>query len=426
MLVTITNDPRPYGWGSHTAIAEFLERDESGQPEAELWLGAHSGSPAKIVSPQSVGGYQNLADWIAADPVAALGPELAATQRLPFLLKVLAAASPLSLQAHPTTAQARAGFERENLAGLAPDAPNRNYKDANHKPEMLLAVSDRFDALCGFRPIAEVHAILAELRRLGSDETQPSPELIESLAQRLDRPDPLRAAVGWLLAGGEQVAELVAAVTRLAQRAATDQPDSPVCASALQTVRELAHEYPGDPGIVVALLVNRVTLSQGEALYLPAGNIHAYLHGLGIELMAASDNVLRGGLTTKHIDVPELLDVLDFTPLPVPYLHADEPVPGVRVFRPGVAEFALAQVELSEPGVELSIAGPAIVLSVSGSAQIVGRRGSATVAQGEAVYVTPDEETLRLHGSGEVFLATIGSYELSVSAVSPTHPQPAA
>lgn len=425
MLIPITNDPRPYAWGSKTAIAEFLGRPASGGPEAEVWLGAHSGSPARILHPQSLGGYEDLHAWIKAEPAVALGPDLAPSGRLPFLLKVLAAGSPLSLQAHPTMAQAAAGYERENLAGLAPDAPNRNYKDGYHKPELIVALSERFDALCGFRPLSEVRNIIGELRRLDATDHQPDPALIDLLAARLDSPEPLRAAVEWLLGGGDLVASLVAHVTRLAQRHVVADIEESV-SSALTTVRELVHEYPGDPGIVVALLVQRVTLSRGEALYLPAGNIHAYLHGLGIELMAASDNVLRGGLTTKHIDVPELLEVLDFSPLPVPYLHAEEPMPGVRIFRPAVKDFALVQIELSESGVELTVDGPAIALSASGWVEFAGRHGAQTVAWGESAYVTPDEGVLTLRGSGEVFVATTGSTALTVSEARDSHRKSAA
>lgn len=180
-------------------------------------------------------------------------------------------------------------------------------------------------------------------------------------------------------------------------------------AAALEVVRLLAREYPADPGIVVSLLVHHVTLRRGEALYLPAGIIHAYLRGSGMELMAASDNVLRGGLTSKHIDVPELLDVLDFDPLPVPFLAPNEPSPGVREFRPHVADFRLLQVTLEGAPVEVAVQGPAILVATAGPAQIVGERSSTVLRRGEACYVTPEEGRLRLTGDGELFVATTGS-----------------
>ncbi len=374
MFVAITNTPRDYAWGSTTAIAELLGTPASGGPQAELWLGAHPGSPARVV----------------AD-----GRELAevAGGRLPFLLKVLAAASPLSLQAHPTSEQARVGFERENAAGVPLEAPFRNYKDPFHKPELIVAVSPVFDALSGFRPVAETRASLERLER--------GPE-IEGLLARLRRDEDLRAVFEWLLTRGEGVDELVAAVVEAASRATGLE---------FATVSSLAESYPGDPGIVLSLLLHRVRLRRGEALYLPAGNIHAYLEGVGIELMAASDNVLRGGLTPKHVDVPELLAVLDFAPRPAPRLEPERPEPGVGVFRPDVPDFLLVQYEGGEredphARVRWPLAGPAIALCTAGSAELAGASGSAALARGEAVFVSADERELALSGPGAVFVAT--------------------
>jgi mannose-6-phosphate isomerase len=416
MLVAIGNDPRPYAWGSTSAIAAYLGRAESGQPEAELWLGAHAGSPARILDPSAVGGYPDLAKWIAAEPVVALGAELAPSARLPFLLKVLAAASPLSLQAHPTPEQAARGFAGEEYAGKPVDAPDRNYRDPCHKPELVVAVSETFDALCGFRPIEEIHGILGSLRRLDATDAHPRPDLLDQLAGPLATNNPLPTLVALLLDRTTDVGPLVAHLGHLADRATGAGWLDPAHAAALATVRELAAAYPGDPGIAVSLLVHRVTLHRGEALYLPAGNIHAYLRGLGIELMAASDNVLRGGLTSKHIDVPELLGVLDFTPQPVPLLDPDRPAAGVRVFRPGVADFLLVQVELDRTCVDLDLDGPAIVLATRGAAHLVGSGGTAAARRGDAYYVTPDEGRLHLHGHGEVFLATTGGAPVRVVA----------
>jgi mannose-6-phosphate isomerase len=370
MFVGITNAPRDYAWGSHTAIAELLGTEASGGPEAELWLGAHPGSPARLTD-----GSGDLRDVVDG--------------RLPFLLKVLAAASPLSLQAHPTMDQAREGFERENAAGVPLDASHRNYKDAFHKPELIVAVSETFDALCGFRPVAET---LRSLERL------PAGSAVDALRTRLTGDAALPAVLEWLLTRGEGADALVAAVTVGARDADGLE---------FETVRRLAEAYPGDPGIVISLLLNTVRLSRGEALYLPAGNIHAYLEGLGIELMAASDNVLRGGLTPKHVDVPELLRVLDFTPRPVPYLRPEEPSPGVRVFRPDVPEFALFQVTLpDDSAATLPVPGPAIAVCTSGELTVTGRLAGTTLRRGEACFLTADERELAVEGAGELFLAT--------------------
>jgi mannose-6-phosphate isomerase len=439
MFLAITNTPRPYAWGSTSAIAELLGTSPSGGPEAELWLGAHPGSPSVILDPALAGGASNLAEWIAADPSTALG-RFADAGRLPFLLKILAAAHPLSLQAHPTIEQARAGFARENALGIPLDAADRNYKDAFPKPELIFALSERFDALCGFRPLTEVRDLLELLLSLDAQTEDPQPQPLEDLLELLfgsasstststststsaSADASLRATFEWLISSGSGVPTLVSLVTRLAPLSADPS---------LATAAALAAEYPGDPGIVISLLLNRVTLTRGEALYLPAGNIHAYLDGLGVELMAASDNVLRGGLTPKHIDVPELVSVLDFTPVPVPYLRGVvpaagaasaaptsatsgasatspiAPASGIEIFVPDVPDFVLVRVSGTDLGASYRLTGPGIAIGTSGSISLSGAAGSVTIGRGESVYVTPDEASLRFTGGGELFLATTG------------------
>jgi mannose-6-phosphate isomerase len=394
VLIPIANTPRDYAWGSTTAISEVLGTEASGGPEAELWLGAHAGSPARVLDPQLTGGATDLAAWVESDPDAAgLGEP-----RLPFLLKLLAADAPLSLQAHPSPEQAVAGFERENAAGIPIDAPNRNYKDAFHKPELIFALSERFDALCGFRTVAAAAADVDGLLAAPGLAPERSEELRE-FRERLEGPDAevLRSVVEHLLT--DSVAALVSAVT--------DAAASAVETPAVRTVRLLAESYPGDPGIVVSLLINSVTLTRGEVLYLPAGNIHAYLRGFGVELMAASDNVLRGGLTPKHIDVPELLSVLDFTPLPVPYLSPRSAGAGAALYVPDVPDFELIHVAgLGGEASRLELPGPAIAIVTDASMTLAGASGRRDLTRGQAVYVTPDEGPLTVSGVGELFLAT--------------------
>lgn len=397
MFAGITNTPRPYAWGSTTAIAELLGRAPSGGSEAELWLGANAGSPSVVVEPRVAGGAVTLSEWIAAAPELTLG-RFASTGRLPFLLKILAAAHPLSLQAHPTPAQAVAGFERESALGIPLGAAHRNYKDAFAKPELIYALSETFDALCGFRPLDEVHALLFDLLALDSQTEEPQPQPLENLLQQLSSANALPSVFEWLISSGAGVATLVSLVTRLAPRSSN---------ASLVTAALLAVEYPNDPGIVISLLLNRVTLSRGEALYLPAGNIHAYLEGVGIELMTASDNVLRGGLTPKHVDVPELLAVLDFTPGPAPYLLASESN-GAEVFRPDVADFVLVRIENNAIDARYELDGPAIALCDSGSITLTGRHSQTVITQGESVFITPDEGELTFSGDGTAFLATNG------------------
>ncbi|KRC52240.1 mannose-6-phosphate isomerase [Leifsonia sp. Root227] len=403
MFVRIGNTPRDYAWGSTTAIAGLLGTTPSGKPEAELWLGAHPGSPSVIADPSQTGGAADLAAWTAADPQTSLGQPDA---HLPYLLKVLAAAGPLSLQAHPSSAQAAEGFARENAAGIPLDSPERNYKDPFHKPELIYALSDTFDALCGFRDVARSAAIFSALAETAADGEQ---AVISAFAATLtgEPTAVLRAATEWLLGGDHSVGELVGAVVATAIAIEPD-PAGDDLAVAADTVRMLAEAFPGDPGIVLALLLNRATLRPGEVLYLPAGNIHAYLRGLGIELMAASDNVLRGGLTPKRIDVPELMSILDFRPIVATPMAAEHPAPGVDVFRPDVPDFALDHVTVgaATPSTRIPLPGAGIAICTAGSVQLAGEHDGLTLARGESVFITPDEAAVTVSGDGTVFVAT--------------------
>lgn len=400
MFLGITNTPRDYAWGSVTAIPELVGRTVTGAPQAELWLGAHPGSPSVVVNPAMVGGADTLLDWIAAEPEAALGQ---GRTGLPFLLKVLAAAAPLSLQAHPTPEQAREGYEREEAAGIPVDDPARNYKDPFPKPELVVALSERFEALSGFRPVDETRADV-ELLDAGSGRLGP---LLVHLAQGLED------TVRWL----ETADDGALAVVRAAGDLAAALPDD-VATPNTRTVRDLAAAYPGDPGVVVSLLMHRVTLTAGQSMYLPAGNIHAYLDGLGIELMAPSDNVLRGGLTPKHVDVPELLRVLDFTAYPAPVLEPEHLAPGVDRFAPDGVGFALVRVTGDGKPVGLSaggvapLDGPSIAICTEGVVTLVGATSATLLRKGESCYVTPDEGDVTVEAdaasglTSTVFIAT--------------------
>lgn len=407
MILEIENDPRPYAWGEVDAISALLGRPGSGQVEAELWLGAHRGSPSRIKNRDLVGGAHDLAEWIEREPESVLGKELAATLRLPFLLKVLAAGSSLSLQAHPKIAQARAGYDRENLAGMPLDDIGRNYRDPFHKPELIVAISERFDALCGFRSKAEARDIVATIAAIDDASPFAQPDLVGELDGRVDDSAGLDVAVEWLLRGGDVVTALVEHLVRLASyRGVTLEP---LVSDALDTLLELADSYPGDPGVAVSLFVRRIRLRRGEALFLPAGNIHAYLYGVGIELMAASDNVLRGGLTRKHVDVDELLTVLDFKSDSTPRLDPDPVAPGILGFSPEAADFRLYRIALGETtDATVCIDGPAIVLSLDGRGFVQGQKSGVSFGCGTSWFVTPEESALSFTGYGEVFVATIG------------------
>ena len=375
MILGITNEPRDYAWGSTTAIAELLGRPASGHPEAEYWLGTHPGSPSQLVDPQDKGGVTLLSELTT----------------LPFLLKVLAADAPLSLQAHPTSAQAKEGFERENAQGIPLDSPNRNYRDGRHKPELIYALSDEFVALCGFRSVPATRELLEAL----GDEP-----VIAAFRSRLVDDESLEPLLEWLLSRSPGVAELV---SRVVERS------SELVGAEFGMVGELAAEYPGDPAVVVALLLNRVVLSPGQVLYLPAGNVHAYLRGVGIELMSASDNVLRGGFTPKHVDVPELMRVLDFESEAPPFLSPDASTPGIHIFRPDVPDFELVVVRPTDSPVSFEPPGESILLCTAGEVRVEGTRSAVSLLRGDSVYVTVDEGFLEFSGTGRVFLATINA-----------------
>ena len=274
----MTNAPRDYAWGSTTLIADLEGRAPSGRPEAEVWFGDHPGCPAHVADGRPLG------DWLADEGAATGAPPL-----LPYLLKLLAAASSLSIQAHPSRAQAIAGFAREDAEGIARDAPDRTYRDENHKPELIVAVSETFTALAGVRDLDDTRRLLALLGEGG--------QVLADRLSRADAADAVRDTIQWLLAGDS--AEVIDADRRRGGRGRV----TGVRGGAAISIRRLAADFPGDPGIGVALLMNLVVLRRGEGLFVPAGVLHAYLAGLGVEIMAASDNVLRGGLTPKHIDV---------------------------------------------------------------------------------------------------------------------------
>jgi len=402
-LIAAEGVRRAYDWGSPTAIPALLGLEPSGEPIAELWFGAHPGGPSPAAysggpSPGVARG-DTLDALIAADPVGLLGAptSLAFGDRLPFLLKVLAADRALSIQVHPTIAQARAGYDAEDAAGIARDAPERNYRDRNHKPELLCALSP-FDALCGFRPVAGTLRLLAAL------------ELAElaPIAELLRGPDSLRAAFVALL-DHPAPASLAEAVTAALPRLAAH---GEWAALGVELTR-VATDFPGDVGLAVALLLNHVRLAPGQAIYLPAGNVHAYLRGTAIEIMANSDNVLRCGLTGKHVDVAELLRVADFSALAEPRWPAADTGEGIRTFQVPLPDFQLAMIDLPAAGAfaELDQTLPQLVLSTSGTvstASVVEAGDHARITPGSAVFVAPGPSPAAVHGDGTVFIASPG------------------
>ena len=344
-----------YDWGSTTALPRLLGQPADGAPWAEWWLGTHPAAPSHLPD---------------GEPLTSVAGEL------PYLLKVLAAAQPLSLQTHPDAATAAAGFAREEAAGIPLDARSRVYRDPSAKPELLCAL-EPFDVLCGFR---EVPHTLAIVERLGCDR----------LAALLSTHG-LEATVRALYEGHatEQVHHTIAScATYVASHGPTTSPEATL-------VHHLAQRFPNDPSVVVTLLLNRLVLAPGEAVYLGPGNLHAYVSGTGVEIMGASDNVVRGGLTTKHVDVDELLRVLRYEPLADPVVRPV--IDGAwRHYPTPSSAFSLRCLELDGEHT-LSADSPQIVLCTAGNAGVM--------KAGDAAYLAPGD-TIRVSGRAQLFVAS--------------------
>jgi mannose-6-phosphate isomerase len=399
---------RTYAWGSRTALAEFTGREvPAAHPEAELWFGAHPGDPAFL---ETAGGETSLLEALVADPEGQLGA--AARSRfgdvLPFLVKVLAADEPLSLQAHPSAAQAAEGYLREERMGIPVSSPMRNYRDTSHKPELLVALQP-FEALAGFRPAARTIELL---RALGVGELNPYIDLLNDQSDA----DGLRALfTTWITAPQPHIDALIPAVLDGAINyvaCGTAQ-----FAAEARTLLELGERYPGDAGVLAALLLNRISLTPGGAIFLSAGNLHTYLRGFAVEIMANSDNVLRGGLTPKHVDVPELLRVLDFTPTTEDQLRPPTHRDGLSmVYDTPTEEFAASVLTLEGEhlGHEVDAPsrhdGPQILLCTEGRTIVHGKSGALTLERGAAAWVGADDGPIRLVADQptKLFRATVG------------------
>jgi mannose-6-phosphate isomerase len=403
---------RPYAWGSRTALAALQGRPAPADgPEAELWMGSHSGAPSRVIRD---GREVELGVVLAADPAGELGADVVAEfgAHLPYLLKVLAVAEPLSLQAHPDAEQARAGFAAEEAAGVPRDAPGRRYRDPSPKPELICALTP-FEALCGFREVAETVGLLDHLQRTwGVSPVMPYAERL-----RAGGADALRDVVGGLLRlGGAARDALVAAVGEAcagaAEKAHGVGDDASGGAGDADTrtygrIADLAERHPGDPGVVVALLLNHLWLEPGEAVFVPAGSLHAYLQGVGVEVMANSDNVLRGGLTSKHIDHDALLGVLRFDAGPVHPVRRVPEGPGVRRWTTPAREFSLCRVAV-DGTVSFDGGLPQILLCVEGTVRATAGGTTVDLTGGAAAFVPASDPVVTLSGRGVVFRAAPG------------------
>jgi mannose-6-phosphate isomerase len=377
-LYKLINSVKHYDWGSPQWIPELMGKENRDkEPWAELWMGVHGGGPSKA---ESGGKTLDLRD-LAGD--------------LPFLFKFLAAARPLSIQAHPNPEQARAGFERENRAGIPVSAPERNYKDPCHKPEILCALSP-FTAMAGFREKTQTGELLRGFFASSGGKTA---EFGKKLLSALEGGYGEFLSVLFGAAGEEREA-----LTLLAkEKNPAKDPAGSAAEDSFALCAGFARDFPGDPGILSPLYLNVLKLKPPEAIYLPAGILHAYVYGLGVECMANSDNVLRGGLTAKHIDLGELFGILNFDPYKPEILTGSEVSPSCFRYERSCGEFSLFRLE--GPRALLEDTGEAIIAVTGGSVRL----GNDTLVRGESAYIPRRKNTLSFTGNGEftVFAALV-------------------
>lgn len=404
-ILKMKNIVQPYSWGSRQALADFLgDASSPGSPRAELWMGAHPKAPSEVWLNDT---WQRLDDLIQSDAGQILGA--LSTHRFknqfPYLFKVLAADQPLSIQAHPSRQQAREGFEKEEALGIPASAGHRNYKDRNHKPECICALTP-FWGVCGFRPLDDM---LALLNAVWPDDHTEVTQLLESLTSDGD----LRAFFERLMTlpaiiRDDLISEVVSAAKPLVEK---DQ--------AFAWILKLHEHYPNDIGVISPILLNLFCLAPEEALFLPAGLLHAYLGGMSIEIMANSDNVLRGGLTPKHVDVPELIKVLDFTPTTIEPLKAEFVGPCEYRYPSPADEFVLSRLSIMPPATWSSPVSPRrsaeILLCTRGIAVIHAEPGHEKIRlpKGRSVLVPAGVRSYEVAGDATVYRAAVNPTSIS-------------
>jgi mannose-6-phosphate isomerase len=371
VLVRISGEEKNYAWGSKTLIPDYFGLDVSSEKIAEVWFGTHPAGESKTIA---------VDESLLSEKIS---------RPLGFLAKFLAAEKALSIQVHPNPEQAKAGFEAENALGIQLDDPKRNYKDSSHKPEILIALTV-FRALCGFRPQSELLVIL-------SDIGQSIPEF-KTLETALKANRDLKEVFSKLLANQELANSFLDSIdsSKLGE----------ISFRAYLLAMELSKSYRSDTGLLVSLMLNEVNLEPGEAIFLPAGNLHAYISGLGVEVMAASDNVLRGGLTEKHIDIEGLVEITDFNELVAPKVSPKKLAEGLLEYEVSVSDFKVYRAEVSSRNLlaDLDMPADAIILCTEGSVAVSSSLEEREVLlKSEAVFVSGAKK-ISLSGSGVVFI----------------------
>ena len=370
MLSRISGSTKGYDWGSRELIPNYFGLEPSTKPIAEIWFGTHPLGESHIIQSE-----QSLSDQIGS--------------HLKFLVKILSAERALSIQVHPNSKQAKEGFDLEQAQGIPVDDPKRNYKDSSHKPEALVALT-QFRALCGFRPRSELVQVFSEFGRTEAE--------FESLAKNLSAGAELSEIFKTLISSKELA-------KRILNTVASEQAD-PLAAAARGLVERLLTQFPEDTGALVAIMLNEVSLDPGEAIYLPAGNIHAYLSGLGIEVMAASDNVLRSGLTSKHVDLAEVLKLADFTELLDPRVIPKKLAEGLVEYPVECSEFRIYRAEVSGKNLlaDMDLPASAIVVCTAGEVAVSTSLDEREVLAKSEVVFASGAKKLSLSGSGTVFV----------------------
>lgn len=396
MIYPLKNTLQNYAWGSKTAMTElFGFANPNNEPQAELWMGAHPNACSSVLTAD---GEKRLDDLIADAPESVLGKDVAKRfGRLPFLLKILSAGEPLSIQVHPNKTNAEAGFARENAQGIALTAPHRNYKDDNHKPELVYALTE-YDALNGFREISEMIALFeaAAVPTLDSE--------LNAFKQQANNTGLQTFFTAVMSLSGTKKSQAVNELLTAIQHPTSDKTTQ----TAFQLIADCAELYPDDIGLFAPLLLNIITLQPGEVMFLYAETPHAYLHGTGIEIMASSDNVLRSGLTPKHMDIPEL--VANVKCQPMPFAELTMPATGDkqhRVYPIPVDDFAFDVIACGNDAKPLRVASAEIILCLNGETTLQQGEITLTLQRGESAFITADSGQYTLSGQGEAVRAYV-------------------
>ena len=399
----LKNSIQEYAWGSKTAIPDLLgQPGPADEPQAELWMGAHPKAASQVYCD---GQWRSLLEVIDEDPEEILGDEAARkfSNQLPFLFKVLAAAKPLSIQAHPNKGQAKEGFVRENQLGVPLDSANRNYRDDNHKPEIICALTP-FWALNGFRQVKEILRLLEEIK---------DPSLAEALSilrNHAKREGLKRFFNHLMIMEAKKQRQIVEEAVAYAEGRTDEEP-------VWTWIVKLNEQYPGDMGVLSPAFLNLIQLEPQQALYLPAGELHAYLEGVGIELMANSDNVLRGGLTPKHIDVQELLNILSFSEVKLDILLPKKVASGEAVYKTETAEFVLSIIETSKgaPFKSDRKRSVEIMICTQGEAGVtdLGDGDTTGLTKGTSIIVPSAVNQYRIEGEATIYKATVPMEEVN-------------